>query len=205
MKEFWNERYGHEAYAYGEEPNVFFKESLTKYPDSKGKLLMPAEGEGRNAVFAATLGWEVFAFDISESGKTKADRLADKYQVKIDYKVAGFDEITLKPESFDAVGMIYAHFHEKVRKDYCRQVMHALKPGGIVFMEVFSKNHLKFNAINPKAGGPKDEALLLSIENVREEFAGMAFEYLEEQEIDLHEGSFHIGKSSVIRMIGRKQ
>jgi hypothetical protein len=43
-----------------------------------GSILFPAEGEGRNAVFAAKLGWAVSAFDISNEGKNKGIKLAKK-------------------------------------------------------------------------------------------------------------------------------
>lgn len=52
MKEMWDKRYGNTEYAYGEEPNAFFKKTLDKL-DLKGSILLPAEGEGRNAVYAA--------------------------------------------------------------------------------------------------------------------------------------------------------
>ena len=53
MKEFWNERFSSEEYIYGTEPNLFFKSELDKR--TPGDLLMPAEGEGRNAVYAVNL------------------------------------------------------------------------------------------------------------------------------------------------------
>lgn len=46
--------------AYGTEPNAFFKAQLDQL--TPGRLLLPAEGEGRNAVYAAKKGWEVAAF-----------------------------------------------------------------------------------------------------------------------------------------------
>ena len=52
MIDFWNDRYEKAAYAYGKEPNVFFK-SIIDTIDNKGTALFPAEGEGRNAVYAA--------------------------------------------------------------------------------------------------------------------------------------------------------
>ena len=58
----WNERYSKEEFAYGEEPNQYLKEQLEKL--AVGKILFAAEGEGRNGVYAAKLGWNVFAFDI---------------------------------------------------------------------------------------------------------------------------------------------
>ena len=74
MKAFWNENYGNKEYIYGTKPNVFFKEQLDKL--KPGKILLPAEGEGRNAVYAASKGWSVTAFDISEIVHKKALQLA---------------------------------------------------------------------------------------------------------------------------------
>jgi hypothetical protein len=76
----WNERYGADEYVYGKEPNGFLKEFIDNHPP--GKILLPAEGEGRNAVYAASKGWEVTAFDFSEEGKKKALKLALKKPIK---------------------------------------------------------------------------------------------------------------------------
>lgn len=48
MKDFWNERYSREEFIYGKQPNEFFKEQLDKL--KTGSILLPAEGEGRNAL-----------------------------------------------------------------------------------------------------------------------------------------------------------
>ena len=71
----WNDRYSSEEFAYGTAPNNYLKEQLEKL--KTGSILFPAEGEGRNAVFAAKLGWKVSAFDISAEGKNKALKLAE--------------------------------------------------------------------------------------------------------------------------------
>ena len=81
----WDERYANDEYAFGIQPNEYFKEQLEKF--DAGTILLAAEGEGRNAVFAARLGWKVFAFDISSEGKKKALHLAEKNNVTIDYQV----------------------------------------------------------------------------------------------------------------------
>ena len=70
MKDFWNERYANEEFIYGTEPNDFFKQQLDKL--QPGKLLLPAEGEGRNAVYAASKGWDVKAFDMSDKRQGKS-------------------------------------------------------------------------------------------------------------------------------------
>ena len=70
MKEMWDQRFSGDEYVYGTEPNLFFKEKLEGL--KPGKLLLPAEGEGRNAVFAARLGWQVKAVDYSVQARMKA-------------------------------------------------------------------------------------------------------------------------------------
>lgn len=112
----WNERYSKDAFAYGEEPNNYLKEQLTKL--SVGTILFPAEGEGRNAVFAAKLGWTVSAFDISKEAKIKAMRLAEKNNVKIDYKVGELQSLDFGIEQFDVIALIYAHFPASIKSLY---------------------------------------------------------------------------------------
>jgi hypothetical protein len=75
----WNERYSKDEYAYGEKPNNYLKEQLEKL--NIGAILFRAEGEGRNAVYAAKLCWTVSAFDISVEGKNKVFRLAETNNV----------------------------------------------------------------------------------------------------------------------------
>ena len=55
MKEFWDSRYSAEEYVYGILPNEYFKSKLIT-DEKSGNILFPAEGEGRNAVYAALKG-----------------------------------------------------------------------------------------------------------------------------------------------------
>ena len=47
MKQFWNERFTKDTFAYGKAPNEFLKENIHLLP--QGNILFVAEGEGRNA------------------------------------------------------------------------------------------------------------------------------------------------------------
>ena len=71
---FWNERYAEPVLAYGDKANVFFQEELAKL--TPGRLFLPAEGQGRNAVYAAELGWDVLAVDYAQTGHDRAMELA---------------------------------------------------------------------------------------------------------------------------------
>jgi 2-polyprenyl-3-methyl-5-hydroxy-6-metoxy-1,4-benzoquinol methylase len=199
----WNDRYSNEEFAYGTAPNNFLKEQLEKL--NSGTILFPAEGEGRNAVFAAQLGWKVSAFDISAEGKNKALKLAEANNILIDYQVGELETLNYQAEQFDVIALIYAHFPAAI-KSFIHQTLETyLRKDGYIIFEAFSKKHLEYLAINDKVGGPKDIESLFSIEEIQSDFPDYEIIQLEEKEIELNEGLFHNGKGSVIRFVGKKK
>ena len=199
----WNERFGNEEFAYGEEPNDYLKEQLQKV--SPGTILFPAEGEGRNAVFAARLGWTVSAFDISIEGKKKALKLAEANGVKIDYQLGELEILNYKLEQFDVIALIYAHFPADIKSLYHKTLDKYLRKGGLIIFEAFSKKHVEYIKKNEAVGGPKDIDMLFSIEEIKSDFSNYEIIELLEKEIELKEGLFHNGTGSVIRFLGRKK
>jgi 2-polyprenyl-3-methyl-5-hydroxy-6-metoxy-1,4-benzoquinol methylase len=188
MKEKWDDRYSSTEFAYGEQPNNYLKEQLIKIP--AGTILFPAEGEGRNAVYAATLGWKAYAFDISVEGKKKAMQLANKNNVDINYEVAEFQSLKYQLHQFDAMALIYAHFPADVKSGYHKTLTTYLRPGGVVIFEAFSKKHLDYVTKN---------------EEIQSDFENFEIIELTEQEVQLNEGLYHIGNGSVLRFVGRKK
>lgn len=200
--EKWNKNYKQKEYIYGKNPNLFFKQEIDKLPPSN--ILLPAEGEGRNAIYTAKKGWNVTAFDISIEGKNKAMNLAKENNVSIDYLVGDLLSLDLPNAHFDVISLIYAHFPPNIRANYHQILIDKLKDGGTIILEGFSKNHLKYKKNNPNIGGPGHLDFLFSIEEIKKDFKGFVFSKLQEVEIELHEGLFHNGKTSVIRFIGKK-
>jgi len=198
----WDERYRIEDYAYGTTPNEYLRENLSKLPC--GNILFPAEGEGRNAVFAATQGWNVSAFDISVEGQKKAYQLANKNNVTIDYHVGNISDLPFTMNQFDAVALMFAHFPPNERAQIHARLQTLLRNGGILLFEGFSKNHLEYRKINENVGGPKDIDFLFSIEELQYDFSDFEFISLEEKVIQLNEGLFHNGIGSVIRCMAIK-
>ncbi|MFZ4929195.1 class I SAM-dependent methyltransferase [Chryseobacterium sp. Mn2064] len=198
----WDERYGNEEFAYGTEPNNYLKEQLAQL--NPGKILFPAEGEGRNAVFAATQGWDVYAFDISSNGQKKALQLADESNVAIDYQVGELSTSDYQKEQFDVIALIYAHFPANIKSSIHQMLEQYLKKGGYIIFEAFSKKHLDYIAKNEKVGGPKDIESLFSIDEIKTDFPDYKIIELTEKEIELNEGLFHNGTGSVIRFVGQK-
>lgn len=201
--EFWNRRYSEQEYAYGKQPNVYFKSKIQAL--EKGKILFVAEGEGRNAVYAAELGWDVTAFDLSQTGKEKADLLAKEGKVSINYLVVSMENLSLEEEAFDAIVLIFAHFSEENRAVYHKKLSRLLKPGGILILEGFSKNHIERQRENPAVGGPKEISMLYDIQELKSDFSDFVFKeaYLTETELD--EGIYHKGWASTVRLFGTKQ
>jgi 2-polyprenyl-3-methyl-5-hydroxy-6-metoxy-1,4-benzoquinol methylase len=197
MKEVWNNRYSENEFMYGTEANEFLKEELAKI--SKGKILFLGEGEGRNAVFAATLGWKVDAVDYSEAGKGKADMLASKNNVTLNYTVADILEHPIQNESYDAVALIYIHVNEETKPILHKKVIDALKPKGKIIFEAFEKEQLKYNS-----GGPKDADLLYDLQSIAEDFIDFEYEKLSKEVVELKEGLLHQGEAVVVRFVGVK-
>ena len=154
MKNIWDDRYRQAEYVYGTEPNAFLAEFLQN--KTPGTILFPAEGEGRNAVFAATLNWEVNAFDSSEVGKFKAMELANQRGVTIDYTIQDALDAQYQSESIDMICFIFAHFPPFIRREIHKHAITWLKPGGIMLLEAFNPEQLQH-----QSGGPKEFTLSL--------------------------------------------
>lgn len=204
MKEMWNSRYSDSAYAYGITPNAFFKATIDTY-NPQGKILLPAEGEGRNAIYAAKKGLEVFAFDQSIEGKKKAERLAVQENVNIHYEVGEFFNLELVNEQFDVAALIYAHFPPPILAKYYQKVAELVKPNGLVILEGFSTTHLPLRAKNPKVGGPGIIEMLFSEKTITDNFPNFEILQLEDIEVELSEGLYHNGIGKVLRFVGRKK
>lgn len=196
MKDIWNARYNSNDYIYGKRPNEFLKDLLDGL--KPGSILLPADGEGRNSVFAASLGWDVDAFDYSESAKNKALQLAKINNVKINYEINDISTFTTKKQ-YDVIALIYLHLPSELRISFFQKLNTMLKPDGIILMEAFSKKQ-----INYSSGGPKDQSLLYDLNQIRSDFKNFNIKELTETEIILDEGTLHQGLASVIRLIGYK-
>ena len=198
MKDMWEERYAAEEYAYGEEPNAFFKACIDELA-VPGRLFLPGEGEGRNAVYAARQGWKVDAFDFSPAAREKALRLAERHGVHINYEVADYESVRIEPEAYDAVALIFTHKHESIRRPVHRKLASALKPGGHFFLEAYSKAQLDYGT-----GGPPNAELLYAVEDLRDDFSALEIVELQEVEAEIHEGRYHTGLASVIRLVATR-
>jgi SAM-dependent methyltransferase len=193
----WNQRYAADEFAYGTEPNSFLVQNAKILV---GPVLCLAEGEGRNAVFLASLGLEVLGVDGSEVGLAKAQKLAISRGLAIRTEVA--DLATYEPPAncFGSVVSISAHLPSDIRKRLHRLVERSLKPGGIMLLEAYTRAQLIRNT-----GGPKDPDMLMARVDIEKEFPNCEAILSQEIEREVIEGEFHTGLASVVQFIARKK
>ena len=195
--EFWNQRYGTQQYIYGETPNAFVAEMASKIP--AGPVLCLAEGEGRNAVHLATFGHTVTAVDQSEAGLAKARRLAAARVVEIETVLADLGNFTIKPGVWSGIVATFAHLPPAIRRIVHAQAVRGLRPGGVFVLEAYTPAQLAFDT-----GGPKSPELLMTLANLRKEFAGLEFVIGREIERDVIEGDGHTGRGAVVQVLARR-
>ncbi|MEN0138614.1 MAG: class I SAM-dependent methyltransferase [Rhodococcus sp. (in: high G+C Gram-positive bacteria)] len=152
----WDERYSQSELVWGAPPNAVVVEQVTALP--RGRALDLACGEGRNAHWLATRGWEVTGLDYSAVALDKARRVAAEaprsVRERLDYRVADVTESDLGGE-YDLVLMIYLHLAPEERLQVVNRAISALKPDGILMI-------LGHDAVNLSqgVGGPQDSEIL---------------------------------------------
>ena len=198
MKEMWNERYSVSDYVYGKHPNAFFREQLDLL--DPGTILLPGEGEGRNAVYAAMNQWKVDAFDFSKSGYEKATRLAEEMGVAIEYKLSTYNDYTYMPSAYNACGLIFCHLPDHARSAFHEKVIQSLAPGGVLILEAFHSSQL-----GRDTGGPQNPEFLFNEQKLRSDFRTLDLTLCEEIVFPLYEGLYHTGEAHIIRCVGVKQ
>ena len=198
MKGHWNDRYIKNEAAYGKTPNVFFAKTLRELNNTsdltKMNVLLPCDGEGRNAIYAAQLGLTVRSFDASEVGVKKSLQWAQEAGVTIHSTCEDAFEFYPK-EKYDVIGLIFAHMPSDLREGFHQKIESWLAPGGILILEGFHKEQL-----GRHSGGPKKEEMLFDAQMMKDDFSKLEFIQVEKVVTDINEGEFHKGEAVTLQM-----
>ena len=126
--DYWDRFYTEDKSNFNKSPNSF----LVKTAEGKrpGVALDYGMGEGRNAIYLAKLGWEVWGFDGSEAGVTLAQKRAKELGVTIHTEAVRDSNYEFGKEKFDLILFSWTMPLVPVRR-----VIDSLKPGGIIVME----------------------------------------------------------------------
>jgi SAM-dependent methyltransferase len=195
--DFWDKRYGEEGWAYGMEPNDFLKAEVGRIPF--GEVLCLAEGEGRNAVYLAGLGYRVEAVDQSRSGLAKAQLLATQRGVEICTEQADLFDFDMGHARWQGIVSIFVHLPMPLRRDVHRRAVEALAPGGILLLEAYAPAQLGLGT-----GGPNEADRYCTLEELVEDFAGLEPIVARYEHRDPREGKYHQGQGAMLQFVGRK-
>lgn len=193
----WNDRYSEPGFTYGTAPNDFLVSVADRIP--QGKILSLAEGEGRNAVYLASLGFEVTGVDGSEVGLRKAGELAAAQGVSIKTVLTDLSAFEIAPKEWDGILACFCHTPPTLRVALHQAAVRGLKSGGVFVLEAFSKEQLAYNT-----GGPQSIDMLMSLEELKQELAGLEFVHAVQIEREVQEGRGHTGLASVVQIMGIK-
>lgn len=194
----WDERFSQAEPVYGHQPNSYLQAQVARLKPGI-KILVPGDGYGRNGVWLARQRFRVHTVDLSPVGVERAQKAARDAGVDMTIECADLSTWNWPIAQFDAVACVFLHLPPEVRASVHRNVLGALKPGGLLIFEAFTPGQLRNSS-----GGPKQVELLYTADILRQDFdAAQALE-LEEAEIQLDEGRMHRGPAAVVRAVFRK-
>ena len=198
----WNDRFSAtEDYIFGTEPNQFMVRHAQTYLQPGMKVLAVADGEGRNGVWLARQGLEVWSVDAAPAASEKARRLATAQGVQMHIETADLSQWDWDGQQFDAViGIFFQFANPKLRAEIFDGMKRAVKPGGLLLIEGYGLKQLEY-----KTGGPDIPEHLYTLDLMRESFADMETLVLEEYDAELHEGAGHKGTSALVDLVARKR
>ena len=162
----WDRRYAAAELIWTAEPNRFAVAELQDLPP--GRALDIAAGEGRNAVWLASRGWQVTAVDFSAAGLDKGRRLAQARGVAIDWVRADVRDYQPEAGSFQLVLIAYLQLHEPELAGVLRRAVTALAPGGTLLVVGHDVTNL-----TEGTGGPPDPAVLYTPESITRSLGGL--------------------------------
>jgi SAM-dependent methyltransferase len=196
---FWDQRYGRagDGYVYGTFPNEFLAAVAGRIPT--GPVLCLADGEGRNGVFLARRGHAVTSLDLSAVGLAKARALAAREGVPLATVAADLAAYAIQPGAWSGIVAIFMHLPPDLRARVLAQAAAGLRPGGVFVLECYTPAQLAFNT-----GGPREPALLPTLDLLRRELAGLDFLHAQELERDILEGDGHTGRGAVVQVVARR-
>lgn len=194
MSNPWDDRYQADGYYYGTEPNDFLREQAHLIPQA-GRVLCLAEGEGRNAVYLAKLGYRVTAVDGSSVGLEKLRAFAESSGVTVETVHSDLRDFEIKSDTWDGIVSIWCHTPGDLRKKLHRGAVLGLRSGGAFILESYRPKQLEY-----KTGGPPSSDLMMNLTDLQEELKELRFVVAHEMDREVQEGLGHSGVSAVVQV-----
>ncbi len=193
----WDEKYSTAEYLFGTRPNRFLVECAATL--TPGHALSLGEGEGRNAVYLAGLGFDVTAVDQSAVGLRKARRMAHQFNVTVATLHADLNDFIIAPACWDLILCFFVHLPPEERAPLHRKVVQGLRPGGVYILEGFSPEQVKF-----ANHGPRTPGQFYDLPTLRAELAGLEFHIARQVERLLDDAEPELGMCAVTQVLAVK-
>jgi tellurite methyltransferase len=127
-----------QTHSYDQNPAPLLMKFSTLLP--RGRALDIAMGEGRNALYLASQGFQVEGLDNNSQAVSKCQELAQARQLSITAKVVNLEAYHLETQLYDLVICFYY-----LQRSLIPQIKGALKSGGAAVYETFLiDNHLQY-------------------------------------------------------------
>jgi SAM-dependent methyltransferase len=172
----WDARYAATDLVWSAEPNRFLVDEVSSMDRAPGRALDLACGEGRNAIWLASLGWDVTAVDFSAVAIEKARRLSAGRELTgtVDWVVDDVTTYVPSASAFDLVVVLYLHLPEPPRSDVWRRAWSAVAPGGHLLVIGHDSTNIAHGY-----GGPQDASVLYGPDDVVAALGGATVERAE--------------------------
>ena len=158
-RERWNERYAKKELTWSSRPNALLESLVVGRP--AGKVLDVASGEGRNALWLASRGWQVDAIDFSSVGIGRGRALATERNLEVNWITADVCQHIFVRAEYDLVIVVFLHTTVEERVIWLPAVIEAVGPSGQLIYIAHDPSN-----IDHGVGGPKDMTLLPGLEDV---------------------------------------
>jgi 2-polyprenyl-3-methyl-5-hydroxy-6-metoxy-1,4-benzoquinol methylase len=171
----WDERYG-EGRMWSIEPNAFFAEIVNGLVGEGRRAVDLACGEGRNALWLATQGWEVTAVDFSAVAVERGRAYGSEHGIDVEWVVADLSTWDLGRQRWDLVAHVYLHWGADQREPFLDRCAAGVAPGGHLVVIGHDLTNIEHGH-----GGPQDPAVLTTPEALHRRFeaAGLTVERAE--------------------------
>jgi SAM-dependent methyltransferase len=159
----WDERYGGVERMWSGEPNHALRQEVAGL--HAGRVVDVGCGEGADAIWLASLGWEVTALDVSSVALDRARAHAAEAGVEVTWVRAGLLDAGLEAGGFDLVSAQYPALRRTPDDAAERALVDAVAPGGtllVVHHDVSDPRHAQEHGFDPEEWvGPRDVARVL--------------------------------------------
>ena len=161
----WDERHAAREPIESPEPDPTLVDEIGSL--RPGRALDLGSGDGRNAIWLASQGWQVTAVDFSQVALDRGRALATARGVRVEWRLADLLEWSPGVGRFDLVTLFFIHLPPDERRDVYARAAAAVAPGGTLLIVGHDRTNLADGV-----GGPQDPDVLFTSSEVAADLAG---------------------------------